>query len=232
MPSIIDIAANLLRIREQIADSASRASRDPASVRLVAVSKTFPAEGIMEAYDCGQRDFGENRVQEFLQKLPQLHCPEAVFHLIGHLQTNKVQQAMAFDWVQTVDNQRLALRLNEAAAKVSKRVPVLIEVKLGEEETKTGASEQEAAGLASFVDSLDGLQLTGLMTIPPYALDPEGSRPYFRSLRQLRDRLREAGLQQLKELSMGMSRDFAIAIEEGATIVRIGTAIFGPRTPK
>jgi len=232
VPSIIDIAANLLRIREQIADSASRASRDPASVRLVAVSKTFPAEGIMEAYDCGQRDFGENRVQEFLQKLPQLHCPEAVFHLIGHLQTNKVQQAMAFDWVQTVDNQRLALRLNEAAAKVSKRVPVLIEVKLGEEETKTGASEQEAAGLASFVDSLDGLQLTGLMTIPPYALDPEGSRPYFRSLRQLRDRLREAGLQQLKELSMGMSRDFAIAIEEGATIVRIGTAIFGPRTPK
>ena len=166
----------------------------------------------------------------FRQKLPHLHLPEAVFHLIGHLQTNKVHQAMVFDWVETVDSERLAIRLNEAAAQADKKVSVLIEVKLSEEETKTGLSEQEAASLAAVVQSLDRLELKGLMTMPPHTPDPEGGRAYFRRLRQLRDRLQQAGFQQVRELSMGMTRDFPIAIEEGATMVRIGTAIFGPRS--
>ncbi|MBI3894575.1 MAG: YggS family pyridoxal phosphate-dependent enzyme [Acidobacteria bacterium] len=225
----MDIAVNIARVREQIAESASRAGRDPASIRLVAVSKTFPPEKIQQAYECGLRDFGENRVQEFQQKLPYLNLPGATFHLIGHLQSNKVHQAMAFDWIQTLDSKRLALRLQQAAAKAEKKISVLIEVKLSEEATKTGASESEVSELASVVASLDRLELRGLMAIPPYTSDPEGSRPYFRRLRELRDRWQGAGFAQLRDLSMGMSHDFTIAIEEGATIVRIGTAIFGAR---
>ena len=230
MSSATDIASNLIQVREKIARSAARADRDPSSVRLVAVSKTFPWERIGDAYDCGLRDFGENRVQEFQQKLPHLQLPEISFHLIGHLQTNKVSQAVDFHWVQTVDSQRLALRLNEAASKANKKISILIEVKLGEEESKTGLSETEVAGLAAFVRPLTQLELKGLMAIPPYKADPEESRPYFHRLRQLRDRLQEAGSPEVRELSMGMSRDFPIAIEEGATIIRVGTAIFGPRS--
>jgi len=229
MSLTIDIAANLFQVRELIADSAARAGRDPASIRLIAVSKTFPPERIMEAYDCGLRDFGENRVQEFRQKFPQLRAAEATFHLIGHLQTNKVHQAMIFDWVQTVDSEKLAFRLNAAAAQAGKKMAVLIEVKQGEEETKTGVSEQETAALAAIVAAQDKLELKGLMTMPPLTREPEGARPYFRRLRQLRDRLWDAGFPQLRELSMGMSRDFPIAIEEGATMLRIGTGLFGPR---
>ncbi|OFW10642.1 MAG: YggS family pyridoxal phosphate enzyme [Acidobacteria bacterium RIFCSPLOWO2_12_FULL_59_11] len=225
----VDIAANAARILQQIAESASRAGRDPASVRLVAVTKTFPPEKIQQAYGCGLRDFGENRVQEFCQKLPHLNLPGATFHLIGHLQSNKVQQAMAFDWIQTLDSERLALRLQQAAASADKKIPVLIEVKLSAEAAKTGALESDVPRLASLVASLDRLELRGLMTIPPYTPDPEESRPYFRRLRELRDRWQEAGCAPLRELSMGMSHDFPIAIEEGATLVRIGTAIFGSR---
>ena len=225
----VDIAANAARVLQQIAESASRAGRDPASVRLVAVTKTFPPEKIQQAYDCGLRDFGENRVQEFRQKLPHLNLPGATFHLIGHLQSNKVQQAMAFDWIQTLDSERLALRLQEAATIAGKKIPVLIEVKLSAEAAKTGALESEVPRLASLVASLDRLELRGLMTIPPYTPDPEESRPYFRRLRELRDRWQEASFASLRELSMGMSHDFPIAIEEGATMVRIGTAIFGTR---
>src|SRR3990172_1897438 len=131
-----DIATNVSRVREQMAAAAARADRDPASVRLVAVTKTFPAETIQAAYDCGLRDFGENRVQEFLQKLPRLHLAEARFHLIGHLQSNKVHQAMAFDWLQTVDSLRLAQRLQNAASEANKVIPVLVQVKLGDEEAQ------------------------------------------------------------------------------------------------
>ena len=228
----LDIAANINFVHQQMAESASRAGRDPASVRLVAVTKTFPPEKIQRAYECGLREFGENRVQEFRQKLPRLNLPGATFHLIGHLQSNKVHQAMVFDWIQTLDSEKLALRLQQAAAQAGKRIPVLIEVKLGEEAAKTGTLEAEVPSLASLVASLDRLELRGLMTIPPYMADPERSRPYFRRLRELRDRLQEAGFGQLRELSMGMSHDFPIAIEEGATMVRIGTAIFGPRNSK
>ena len=229
MPSASDIAANILQVQERVSQSAYRAGRDPASVRIVAVSKTFPPENILQAYECGVRDFGENRVQEYLDKRPALRLPDARFHLIGHLQTNKVIQAMAFDWIQTVDSIRLADRLNKAAAKGNRNLPVLIEVKLGEEESKTGVPEPEVSGIAAVLVQLESLELRGLMTIPPFSQDPENARPYFRRLRQLRDRLQGVGLDQVVELSMGMSHDFPVAIEEGATIVRIGTAIFGPR---
>lgn len=230
MTSSRDIEVNLKRVRELMSKSALRAARDPAAIRLIAVSKTFPAERIMAAYECGQRDFGENRVQEFREKLPQLSLPDARFHFIGHLQSNKVSQAMVFDYIETVDSERLALRLNDAAAKAGKVMPVLIEVKLGMEESKTGIAEPDTQALAAQMASLDHLQLRGLMTIPPYMPDPEAARPCFRRLRELRDRLQNAGLKNVEELSMGMSRDFPIAIEEGATMVRIGTAIFGPRS--
>ena len=230
MTTAANITANVSRVREQMAAAAARAGRDPASVRLVAVTKTFPPETVQAAYECGLRDFGENRVQEFCQKLPSLHTPGATFHLIGHLQSNKVHPAIAFDWIQTVDSERLARRLSQAAIQGQKTIPVLIEVKLGEEPNKTGVSETELARLVPIVAPLEGLKLRGLMTMAPYAEDPETARPYFRQLRQLRDRLQESGFAQLGELSMGMSHDFQVAIEEGATIVRVGTAIFGPRS--
>ena len=229
MISVVDIAANIARVKERIARAASQAGRDPETVCLVAVTKTFPAESIIEAYRCGLRDFGENRVQEFQQKLPQLNLPEATFHLIGHLQSNKVRPAMAFDWVQTMDSERLARRLNDAAAAANKTLSVLIEVKLGEEEAKTGVTEQDTERLAARIQSYNRLELRGLMTMPPLTEDPEKARPYFRRLCRLRDRLQEAGFHQVRELSMGMSHDFEIAIDEGATIVRVGTAIFGER---
>ena len=229
MPPVDEIRNNLKHVREAISASAIRAGRDASSVRLIAVSKTFPAERIAEAYACGQRDFGENRVQEFCEKLAQLHLPDAKFHFIGHLQSNKVSQAAAFDWIDTIDSERLARRLNESALKAGKVIPVLIEVKLGEEAAKTGIAEAEVAALAAVVESLKNLALNGLMTIPPHTPDPADSRPYFRRLRELRDRLRAGGFPQLNELSMGMTRDFPIAIEEGATMVRVGAAIFGPR---
>ena len=229
---LADITAKVSRVREQMAEAAIRAGRDPAAVRLVAVTKTFPAETVQAAYECGLRDFGENRVQEFCQKLPHLRTPGATFHLIGPLQSNKAQPALAFDWIQTVDSERLARRLSQAALEAQKIISVLIEVKLAEEADKTGVSESELNRLVSVVTPLAGLDLRGLMAIPPHTEDPERARPYFRRLRELRDQLQESGSANLRELSMGMTHDFRVAIEEGATIVRIGTAIFGPREKK
>ena len=229
MPSVAEVAARLERVRTEIARSAARAGRDPGSIRLIAVTKTFPPETIRAAYECGLREFGENRVQEFVEKSAQLKLPEARFHLIGHLQSNKVHDAMGFDWIQTVDSERLARRLNDAAAGAGKNLAVLIQVKLGKEPEKSGVAEPGLERLVSAVASLQRLELKGLMLLPPYTEDPEGARPYFRKLRQLGDGLRANGYPQLKELSMGMTHDFQVAIEEGATMVRIGTAIFGPR---
>jgi len=226
-----DIAANVAQVRKQIAEAAIRSGRNPASVRLVAVTKTFPAETVQVAYGCGLRDFGENRVQEFQQKLPLICAPQAAFHLIGHLQSNKVRPAVAFDWIETVDSERLARRLSRIAYESGKVLSVLIEVKLGKEETKTGVPEASLGKLVASVAPLPGLALRGLMTMPPYMEDPEGARPFFRRLRELRDHL-QADFPELRELSMGMTRDFRSAIEEGATIVRIGTALFGPRKKK
>ena len=233
MPDASSIAANLARVREQIAAAAQHAGRDAASIRLIAVTKTFPAETICAAYACGLREFGENRVQEFVEKLPQLNLPEACFHLIGHLQSNKVSHALSFAWIQTLDSERLARRLNEAAAHAGKRLSVLVQISMGESPRagaeRSGVPESEAERLVQCVTSLDWLGLKGLMTLPPYTADPEAARPYFRRLRELRDRLQQGGFPQLQELSMGMTHDFPVAIEEGATMVRIGTAIFGPR---
>ncbi len=220
----ISVADNLAAVRERIEGALARAgARRP--VTLVAVCKTLPAERIREAYRAGQRHFGESRVQEFERKRPGLELPGAVWHLIGHLQSNKARRAgQLFDVIETVDSARLARRLDEAAAPAARRLPVFLEVKLGEEPAKAGCAEQELPELAEQVAALPHLELRGLMTMPPYTDDPEGARPYFRCLRQWAERLGTA------ELSMGMSRDFEVAIEEGATLVRVGTAIFGERS--
>ncbi len=210
-------------MRERIEKATSRAGRPPGSVTLVAVSKTFPAGAIEEAYRAGQRHFGENRVQEFDAKSQHLRLDGAVWHLIGHLQSNKAARAAAlFQVIHTVDSIPLAQRLNRLAVKP---IDIFLEVKLSDEAAKTGAAESELETLAAEVRRLDKLSLRGLMTMPPWSIDPEPSRPYFRRLRQIGERL------GLNEFSMGMTNDFEVAIEEGATIVRVGTAIFGKRTP-
>ena len=195
--------------------------RDPEAITLIAVTKVFPARVIAEAYALGLRDFGENYVQEFDEKLAELSgIPEARFHLIGHLQSNKARRAaQIFHSIQTVDNAKLARRLEEAG----RELDVMIEVKLSEEASKSGAAPEELAGLIEAVRNCGNLRLAGLMTMPPWTKEAEPSRPYFRRLRQLAE---QHGLAQL---SMGMSHDFEVAIEEGATHIRVGTALFGPR---
>ena len=202
----------------------------------MAVSKTHPAEAIVEAVAAGVSLFGENRVQEFAQKsvaLGEADLPSAQFHLIGHLQSNKSAKAVElFDGIDSLDSLRLAERLNEAATARSEKLPVLLEIKLSHEETKTGLvpDSSELAGLLERLPALSTLEVNGLMTVPPYDEDPEAARPYFRQLRELRERLCRAHPQlNFGELSMGMSGDFTVAIEEGATVVRIGTALFGER---
>ena len=228
-----NIAANLAHVRKQMTSSAARVGRAADSVRLIAVTKTFPAETVRAAYECGLREFGENRVQEFVEKAAQLHLPDARFHLIGHLQSNKVSHATGFDWIQTIDGERIARRLDEAAASSGKRSSVLVQVSFDNAESSTsgraGVPESEVPALVEFVASLKHLELRGLMTLPPFTDNPEDARPYFRRLRELRGRLQATGHAQVQELSMGMTRDYPIAIEEGATMVRIGTALFGPR---
>lgn len=226
------IAANVLRIRERVARATERAGRDPDEITVVAVSKTFSAEAIRAAYEAGLREFGENRVQEFEAKRAKVaDLADAMWHFIGHLQGNKARRAVhLFDRIDSVDSLALARRLDQAAAEEGKRLPVLIEVHLGSEATKSGVAEAELAALADDVALLASLQLRGLMTIPPYSEDPELARPYFRKLRELRDNLSERFGWTLPALSMGMSHDFEVAIEEGATEIRPGTALFGERT--
>jgi PLP dependent protein len=212
---------NLAAVRERIARTAERKRRDPAEITLLAVTKIFPAAAIQEAYELGLREFGENYVQEFEGKSPQVGgLAGARFHLIGHLQSNKSKKAAElFQVIQTVDSSKLARRLNEAG----RALDVMLEVKLGGEEAKSGA---EPAGLPEIIEGVRGcgnLRLTGLMTMPPWSDDPEASRPYFRRLRELADQ------HGLRGLSMGMSHDLETAIEEGATCVRVGTALFGKR---
>jgi pyridoxal phosphate enzyme (YggS family) len=211
----------LERIEGRIERAAARAGRNRREITLIGVTKIFPADAIREAYEAGLRDFGENYVQEFAGKLPELgELPGARFHLIGHLQSNKARTAAElFDSIQTVDTPKLARRLNEHASDLE----VMLEVKLSEEAAKRGAAEADLEALTEAVREHPHLRLAGLMTMPPWAEDPEAARPYFVRLRQLAERLR------LPCLSMGMSHDFEVAIEEGATHVRVGTAIFGAR---
>jgi pyridoxal phosphate enzyme (YggS family) len=224
------IAANVERVRERIAQAAERAGRRAGDVTIVAASKTFPAEAIRAAYDAGLRHFGENRVQEFESKRGRLGDLDTTWHLIGHLQSNKARRAVQlFDRVDSVDRLSLAQKLGSAAAAEGRILPVLMEVHLGVEETKSGVEEAGLAALAEGVAALAHLELLGLMTIPPYFEEAEGVRPYFRKLRKLRDGLSSRLGHALPVLSMGMSHDFEVAIEEGATEVRVGTAIFGER---
>ena len=216
-----DVQANCRRIIARIQEAAGRCGRDPTSIKLIAVTKTVLPDSIRQAADCGIRDIGENRLQEALPKIEALAALPLTWHFIGRLQTNKAKKVVEhFDWVQSVDRPELAEKLNQAA---SKRLPVLIEVKLHEESAKSGIDVDALPGLVEGFRSYEKLQLRGLMTIPPFFENAEDVRPYFRKLHDLGARF------ALPELSMGMSHDFEVAIEEGATMVRIGTALFGER---
>ncbi len=232
----MSIAENLAQVRERVATAGKRAGRSESDVALMAVCKTFPAEAIREAYAAGQRLFGENRVQEFGEKAPRVADLAGLeMHLIGHLQSNKANKAAElFQAVDSVDSLKLAERLNAAAEKLGKRLPVLIEVNVGGEDAKTGVapSVDEIGAILLAAPTLANLEFRGLMTVPPYIEDPEGARPYFRKLRELRDQVAKQQGIRLDVLSMGMSHDFEVAIEEGSTCVRVGTAIFGVRPRK
>ena len=228
------VGANVEDVRERIANAAQRAGRHAGEITLVAVSKTISPEVIHAGYDAGLRHFGESRVQETEAKRPELAGLDAAWHFIGHLQANKVRRAVRlFDRVDSVDSEGLARKLDSSAAEEGKVLPVLIEVHLGNEPTKSGVREAELTPLAEAVMALSYLDLRGLMTVPPFFERREEVRPYFRKLRELRDTL---GIslggslgRALPVLSMGMSHDFEIAIEEGATEIRVGQALFGDR---
>lgn len=229
-----NIADNLARVRERIETACSRSGRPSGGVKLVGISKTFPAERIRQAYEAGLRDFGENRVQEAASKRPELAGLNATWHLVGHLQSNKARHARElFSWVHSVDSEKIARKLHEAAPDAAP-LQVLLEVNLGEEPSKFGTGESEVMRLAEQVGSMPSLELRGLMTVPPFFEDAERVRPFFARLRELAGRIAAMKLPSvsMRDLSMGMSHDFEIAIEEGATIVRVGTAIFGKRDTK
>jgi len=226
------VAANLASVRRAVAEAAHAARRDPADVRIVAVSKTFGAADVREAIAAGQRDFGENRVQEGLDKVAGLADMGVEWHLIGHLQSNKAAKAArAFQWIHSVDSRELVGRLDRAAADAGVRPQVLVQVDLAHEATKSGADAAIVPDIVQAALDSRALELRGLMIVPPLPIDPEDSRSWFRQIRDLRDRLIALGTPapRLAQLSMGMSHDFPIAIAEGATIVRVGTAIFGRR---
>jgi len=231
----VTIACNLAETRDRIAIAAARAGRDPADIALMAVCKTFPADAILDAYAAGQRLFGENRVQEFADKFPRVAgLADAKFHMIGHLQSNKsAKAAEIFHAVDSIDSAKLAWRLNDSAQKLGKTLDVLIEINVGGEEAKSGLAPDspELDATLSQAPQWASLHIRGLMTVPPFTDDPEGARPYFRQLCELRDHLNARHLPSvvLDVLSMGMSHDFEVAIEEGSTCVRVGTAIFGVR---
>jgi pyridoxal phosphate enzyme (YggS family) len=226
------LRARLGDVRERLTRAAGRAGRDPSCIRLVAVSKTFPVDYIRAAADAGQIDFGENKVQEALSKIEQTSGLGLRWHLVGHLQSNKAKRAgSSFDVVHSISSPDLVTRIDEAATASSHAVSLLAQVDLAGEPTKHGAREDALAAIFDAARQTRTARLNGLMTLPPAFDDPEEGRPYFRMLREVRERLRDRGIDpaMLQELSMGMSHDFEVAIEEGATLVRVGTAIFGER---
>jgi len=228
-----DIVGNLAAIRQRVAAAAAAAGRRPEDVRLLAVSKTFSADHVRAAYAAGQRDFGENKVQEALQKREETADLEIRWHLIGHLQSNKAKKAApAFAAIHSIDSVDLLRRVDTAAEDAGAAPDLYIQVDLAGESTKFGAPEGDVPGIARAAMACRAARLKGLMLLPPWFDDPELARPYFRRLRDLRERLVEDGIDasRVRELSMGMSHDFEVAIQEGATLVRVGTAIFGKRT--
>ena len=226
------IAHNLAGVRQRIANAAERAGRPAGDVHLLAVSKTFTTEHVRAAAEAGQRDFGENRVQEALQKMPGTADLKIRWHLIGTLQSNKVRKAVSqFGTIHSVDSLRLLESIDAAAAEAGVQPQVLVQVDLAGEATKHGAPLSEAKAIVKAAARCQSVRSIGLMTIPPFFENAEGARPYFAQLRHLRDTLLDEGVDPslLRELSMGMSHDFDVAVQEGATIVRLGTAIFGKR---
>jgi pyridoxal phosphate enzyme (YggS family) len=228
----MSIADRLTEVRARIDAAARSAGRDPSSVRLIAVSKTFPLELVREAYAAGHRDFGENRVQEGLQKIAAATDLQIRWHLLGHLQTNKARKAApAFSTIHGVDGVELLQKLDTAALESGHAPELLIQVDLADEATKFGVPPDEVPRLFEAAAACRAARVVGLMTLPPVPDTPEDARPWFRRLRQLRDGWSAAGVPaaMLRELSMGMSGDFEVAVQEGATMVRVGTAIFGSR---
>ncbi|MBX5478100.1 MAG: YggS family pyridoxal phosphate-dependent enzyme [Pyrinomonas methylaliphatogenes] len=228
-----EIGARLERVKERIVACAKRVGRDPAEITLIAVSKTFPVEVLRQAVRAGVRDLGENRVQEAEAKIREIGHGDVRWHLIGHLQANKARRAVRlFDLIHSLDSIELAKRLERICVEEGRaELPVLVQLNLAGEETKSGASEAELPAIVQALSRCERLRLIGLMTLPPFFAAAERARPYFRRLRELRDRLLAEGAfgHGRGELSMGMSHDFEVAIEEGATMVRLGTAIFGAR---
>ena len=227
-----DIVGNLAAIRERIAAAAAAAGRPPDDIRLLAVSKTFSADHVRAAYTAGQRDFGENKVQEGLQKIEETADLAIRWHLIGHLQSNKAKRAAeAFAAIHSIDSVELLRRVDLAAADAGAMPDLYIQVDLAGESTKFGATEADVPAIARAAMTCRAARLKGLMLLPPWFDEPERARPYFRRLRELQERLVRDGIDKtyMRELSMGMSHDFEVAIQEGATLVRVGTAIFGKR---
>jgi pyridoxal phosphate enzyme (YggS family) len=233
----MSIAEHIAQIRGRMDAAARRAGRNPEEISLMAVTKTVPPERIREAYNAGIRLFGENRVRDFADKAELLRdLADAEWHMIGHLQTNKTAKAAEFfAAVNSVDSLRLAHKLNDSAQLFGKKMAVLIEVNVGGEAAKSGVApgSQELEDLLAAAPRLERLDIRGLMTIPPFTEDPQQARPYFKKLRDLQNQIaaRKLPAVRMDVLSMGMSHDFEVAIEEGATCVRVGTAIFGERTP-
>ena len=228
-----DIVRNLSVVRQRVARVAERARRDLRSIRLVGVSKKFPHTAVQAASNAGLSDFGENRVQEALDKIGRVaHLVHVSWHLVGHLQSNKVRKAVGvFDWIHSLDSNALLRRIAQAITPSTKSPRLLVQVNLTGEITKHGASIEEARRIFDAAAAHTVVRVRGLMTLPPWSDDPERTRPYFTKLRDLRDRFLDEGVDptMLTELSMGMSQDLEVAIEEGATMVRVGTAIFGRR---
>lgn len=232
MPPDAVVTANLHSVRRRIDAAAHRVQRSPSLVSLVAVSKTFPADLVRDAARAGQRAFGENRVQEGAAKRDALGDASIEWHLIGHLQSNKARKAVAaFDWIQSIDSLELLAKVDAAAGDAGRRPRILVQADLAGEATKHGADQSALAELVAAAAEAVHVDLRGLMIVPPFAEDPEEARPWFGRLRDIRDALIAGGIaaDRLADLSMGMSHDFEVAIEEGATIVRVGTAIFGRR---
>jgi PLP dependent protein len=235
-PAEDPLAERLARVRAQLADVAGKAGRAAEEVRLIAISKTHPADVVKHLIELGATDVGENRVQEAEEKIAEVGRDKVRWHLVGHLQANKARRAVnLFDVIHSLDSIDLARRLDRLCGEEGReKLPVLIQVDLGQEETKSGIEKTGLWQLAEGVGELSRLELIGLMTLPPFFENPEDSRPFFRRLRELRDEFAAKGAfgEGKGELSMGMTHDFAVAIEEGATMVRIGTAIFGERAPR
>jgi hypothetical protein len=231
---VSDIPENFRKVRERIERAAAGCGRAPGDILLLAISKTFPIETISSAIAAGQRRFGENRVQEAESKIPHLRAVSGLeWHLVGHLQSNKAHRAaQLFDVIHSVDSIKIAAKLSQSCLEMGKQMSVLLQVDLGKEATKAGADPANVRSILESVSTMKGIRVDGLMTIPPYFENPESTRPYFAALRNLRDSIESEQPCCLgrRHLSMGMSHDFEAAIQEGATIVRVGTALFGERT--